>query len=187
MIRVTGSCKGLRGWKLVVNGHLLTTIRVGSLVTVSHHDAWAWSRGKRMGGLLTGESACRRGGGGWSPEVGSQILSPHQPTGIRCPTKCTGWPQEPGYFLSCNWSLLPSKSKRLQRLLLPTSLLTLMPCLELTIVIHQPLAQAPQHGSVHCCTPTQGRGAILDLSTLLDRGARLCKYKLFFLSVMHPG
>ena len=70
MIRVTCSCKGLRGWKHIVNGHLLTIIRVGSSVTVSDHAAWTWSRGEQVWGLLTGESAAGVGRGGaqrWAP------------------------------------------------------------------------------------------------------------------------
>ena len=65
MIRVTCRCKRLRGGKHIVNGHFWTIIRVGSLVTVSRHTAWAKSRGEHAGGPLTRESVCRRGGG-WS-------------------------------------------------------------------------------------------------------------------------
>ena len=69
----------------------------------------------------------------------------------------------------------------------PALLLMLLPCIELAIIAHQPLVQAPQHGRVCCCTPARGRGAILNLSTLLEGGARMCKYKLFICLVMHPG
>ena len=60
MIRVTWSCKGLGGWKHIVNGHLLVTTRVGHLMIVSRHAAWVCS--ERVGGAvdLRRESARRR-------------------------------------------------------------------------------------------------------------------------------
>ena len=43
--------------------------------------------------------------------------------------------------LGRSWSLMSPKSKHLRRLLLSAALLTLLPCLELTIIAHQPLAK----------------------------------------------
>ena len=66
--------------------------------------------------------------------------------------------------------MLPSKSKHLQRLLLPAALLMLLPCLELIIVAHQLLAK-PYSKVV--TVAFKGRGAILNLLLLLDGGAQL--------------
>ena len=43
--------------------------------------------------------------------------------------------------LGRSWSLMSPKSKHLRRLLLSAALLTLLPCLELTIIAHQPLTK----------------------------------------------
>ena len=68
----------------------MVTTRVGPLVTVPGHAVWACSEG--VGGVIdcggervpTGEEGAPAGEGGRrSPEVGSQIFSPHQPTGHR--------------------------------------------------------------------------------------------------------
>ena len=123
MIRVTCRCKRLRGGKHIVNGHFWTIIRVGSLVTVSRHTAWAKSRGEHAGGPLTRESVCRRGGG-WSSVLRTLLGAANVQTSKRP-------------------NVQTQTSKHLRRLQLPTLLLTLLPCLELTIVAHQPLLQAP--------------------------------------------
>ena len=84
MIRVTCSCKGSRGWKHIVNGHLFVTTRVGHLVTVLYQgtqrgrvqSAWegTLTRGERA---PTGEEGVPAGGGGgrgvqeWLPDLQS--------------------------------------------------------------------------------------------------------------------
>ena len=97
MIRVTWSCKGLGGWKHIVNGHLLVTTRVGHLVTVPVHTAWACS--EHVGGAVDWrrESTHRRrrrahrGGGGaqrWAPR--SSVLTSLPATDVSAGH--SGWP-----------------------------------------------------------------------------------------------
>ena len=101
MIRVTWSCKGLGGWKHIVNGHLLVTTRVGHLMIVSRHAAWVCS--ERVGGAvdLRRESARRRrestrwgGGKEWSPR--SSVLTILSATDASA--ECSGWPQKHSYL-----------------------------------------------------------------------------------------
>ena len=60
MIRVKGSCKGLRGWKHVVNGHLLSHNKGWALGESTREQVWACS--ERVGGAIDQkrESARRR-------------------------------------------------------------------------------------------------------------------------------
>ena len=68
------------------------------------------------------------------------LLWTHQPTGHFCRAL---WVTSTARLSTRrSLSLLPSKSKHPRRLLLPAALLMLLPCLELTIVAHQPLAKA---------------------------------------------
>ena len=104
MIRVTHICKGLGGGKHFVNGHLLTITKVGSLV--SRHAAWAWSRGECVGGCWPKRAPA-------GPEVGSQILSPHQPTSHRRFCRALWVTSTVHLSTRRSWSLLLTQSKHL--------------------------------------------------------------------------
>ena len=107
-----------------------------------------------------------RGGGGRrrSPEVGSPAYRPLLQSAL-------GDLNSPRLSTRRSLSLLPSKSKHPRRLLLPAALLMLLPCLELTIVAHQPLAKAYSmvvQYSPHPCSilPTPAEEGPLCLSSL---------------------
>ena len=100
-------------------------------------DQWRESIRRRR------ESTHRGGWGGGGARGGLPDLqsSPHPPSGHR--RFCRGlWVTSTTWLIiRRSWSLLLPKSKHPRRLLLSAALLTLFPCLELTIVAHQPLAK----------------------------------------------
>ena len=109
-----------------------------SLVTVSRHAAWAWSRVEPVGGHWPYRAPSRGRGQAQRWALRSSVLTSLPATDVS--TGHSGWPHKS------------------QRLLLPALLMMLLLCLGITFVALQPLAQALQHSTegVQRCLPTQG-------------------------------
>ena len=117
------------------------------MVTTPEHTGWVCS--ERVGGAIDQRresthrrrrSACR-GGGEEEPRGGLPYFQSSPAFRPQMFLQNSLGDLNSLANLGRSWSLMSPKSKHLRRLLLSAALLTLLPCLELTIIAHQPLAK----------------------------------------------